>query len=48
MAKFTTVTAKFENIKVEATEDRKGRFTFDLVPDLDRIRFFKIKYGTES
>lgn len=48
MTKFTTVTAKFENVKVEATADKKGRFTFDIVPDLDRIRYFKIKYGTES
>ncbi len=48
MAKFTTVTAKFENVKVEATADKKGRFTFDLTPDLDRLRYFKIKYGTES
>lgn len=48
MAKFRTVTAKFENVKVETTKEKKGRFTFDLTPDLDRISYFKIKYGTET
>jgi hypothetical protein len=47
MAKFRTVTAKFENVKVETTKEKKVKFTWDLKPDLDQIRFFKIKYGTE-
>lgn len=47
MAKFRTVTAKFENVMVETTTDKKVKFTWDLKPDLDKIRFFRIKYGTE-
>jgi len=47
MAKFRTVSAKFENVKVETTKEKKVKFTWDLKPDLDQIRFFKIKYGTE-
>jgi hypothetical protein len=46
MTKFRTVTAEFENIKVETTPDKKVKFTFELKPDLDKIKYFKIKYGT--
>lgn len=48
MTKFRTVTAKFENIKIETTTDKKVKFAFEVEPDLDQIRYFKIKYGTES
>ncbi len=48
MAKFRTVTAKIENVKIEATADKKVRFTFDITPNLARIKFFKIKYGNAS
>ncbi|MCB9806510.1 hypothetical protein H6768_01170 [Candidatus Peribacteria bacterium] len=47
MAKFRTITAKLENIKIETTTDKKVKFSFELKPDLDQIRYFKIKYGTE-
>lgn len=47
MAKFRTISAKFENVKVETTKEKKVKFTWDLKPDLDQIRYFKIKYGTE-
>jgi len=46
MVQFRTVTAKLENIKVETTTDKKVKFAFELKPDLDKIRYFKIKYGT--
>lgn len=48
MAKFRTITAKIENIKVETTTDKKVKFSWELKPDLDQVRYFKIKYGTES
>lgn len=48
MVKFRTVTAKFENIKIETTKDKKVKFSFELKPDLDKIKYFKIRYGTES
>jgi hypothetical protein len=48
MAKFRTVTAKFENVKVETTTDKKVKFTWELKPNLDKIKYFKIKYGTET
>ncbi len=47
MVKFRTITAKFENVKVETTKEKKVKFSWTLKPDLDQIRFFKIKYGTE-
>jgi hypothetical protein len=47
MVQFRTVTAKLENIKVETTTDKKVKFAFELKPDLDKIRYFKIKYGNE-
>jgi len=48
MAKFIVVNGKILNIKEETTQDKKARFTFDLVPDLDKIKYFLIKYGTVS
>ncbi len=48
MAKFRTITAEFENIKIETTPEKKVKFTFELKPDLDQIKYFKIKYGTEE
>lgn len=48
MTKFRTITAEFENIKIETTPDKKVKFTFELKPDLDQIKYFKIKYGTET
>lgn len=48
MTKFRTITAAFENIKIETTPDKKVKFTFELKPDLDQIKYFKIKYGTET
>lgn len=48
MTKFRTITAKFENIKIETTPDKKVKFTFELKPDLDKIKYFKIKYGTKT
>lgn len=48
MAKFRTITAKIENIKVETTTDKKVKFSWELKPDLDQVRYFKIKYGTEA
>jgi len=46
MRKFRTVTAKIENVKIKTTTDKKVEFTWELKPDLDKIEFFKIKYGT--
>lgn len=48
MVKFRTVSAKIENVKVETTKDKKVKFTFDLTPDLDKIKYFEIKYGSET
>jgi hypothetical protein len=45
---FRTIVAKIENIEIKTTEDKKIRFTFDLTPDVDQIKYFEIKYGTES
>lgn len=42
------VASSFENIKVQTTPDKKAEFTFSLKTDLDEIKFFKIKYGTQS
>ena len=42
------VSSSFQNVKVEATPDKKARFTFSLKTDLDEIKYFKIKYGTQS
>jgi hypothetical protein len=38
----------FENVKAEGTPDNKARFTFSLKPDLEEIKYFKIKYGNTS
>ncbi len=48
MTKFRTITAEFQNIKIETTPDKKVKFTFELKPDLDQIKYFKIKYGTAA
>jgi hypothetical protein len=48
MTKFRTIAAVFENIKIETTPDKKVKFTFELKPDLDKLKYFKIKYGTET
>ncbi len=48
LAKFRTITAKIENVKVETTKEKKVRFTFDLKPDVDQVQYFKIKYGNKS
>lgn len=42
------VSSSFENVKVEATPDKRARFTFSLKTDLDEIKYFKIKYGAQS
>lgn len=42
------VSSSFENVKVEGTKDKKARFTFSLKTNLDEIKYFKIKYGTQS
>lgn len=42
------VSSSFQNVKVEATPDKKAQFTFGLKSDLDEIKYFKIKYGTQS
>ncbi len=42
------ITSTFENVKVEGTPDKKVRFTFSLKPDLEEIKYFKIKYGNTS
>lgn len=48
LTNITIVSSSFENVKVEATPDKKARFTFSLKTDLDEIMYFKIKYGTQS
>ncbi len=47
------VSSSFENVKVLGERDTapnlfKTRFTFSLKTDLDEIKYFKIKYGTQS
>jgi len=42
------ISSSFENVKIEATPDKKVRFTFSLKADLEEIQYFKIKYGTQS
>lgn len=42
------ITAIFENVKAEGTPDKKARFTFSVKPDLEEIKYFKIKYGNTS
>jgi hypothetical protein len=44
----TVVSSSFENVKVETMSDKKVQFTFSLKTDLDEIKYFKIKYGTQS
>lgn len=41
------ISSSFENVKVEATPDKKARFTFSLKSDLEEIKYFKIKYGKQ-
>ncbi len=42
------ISSSFQNVKVEATPDKRAQFTFSLKSDLDEIKYFKIKYGTQS
>lgn len=42
------ITSSFENVKAEGTPDKKARFTFSLKPDLEEIKYFKIKYGSTA
>lgn len=48
LVKFHTLKARILNVKTETTTDKKVRFTFDLTPDIDQIKYFEIKYGTET
>ena len=42
------IASSFENVKAEWTADKKARFTFSLKPDLEEIKYFKIKYGNKT
>jgi len=42
------ISSAFENVKVEASPDKKVQFTFTLKDDPEEIKYFKIKYGTQS
>jgi hypothetical protein len=48
LVNINVISSSFENVKVEATPDKKVQFTFSLKTDLDEIMYFKIKYGTQS
>lgn len=48
MTKFRTVAAEIKNVKIEVDVTKKVQFTWELTPDLAKVNYFKIRYGTES